>query len=1011
MYRLFTPESEIQKKNPPLVMSHVEVPPLRRPKSHYRSYKKIPILSTLSDVQVHQSLQDALQGAFSHNEVVGTIPSPSHSKIVSKKKKPKEKRREENINAVAGPSTRQPHSTVNQNKKRRKDDNDYEGGRKGKKRSRTLHDVDLSLSGDEQVHRKAKPAPSARTRHDAQTDTLLLYLGVIKPVPTPVLAYNTRFLRNFHAKNYGVLPPDEATANAMFGHRYFIPPKIQAQDSEDTISIGDPLTWEEDFQLPVDDDLDDEVVFVGGISKVNVRAPARKLHNPRPPPRPLPPKIDLAAEMWKKQNQNRKKQKDHVSATNSPIKPSPSANYVVATSSSSSTGLLYAENHQHNRNETHPQRDNASNSMPSAKALGKRKATNSDLPEDSFSSRPAPGNPNGPPLILANQPKGLASNVDVFFHTYTRSPSPDPGPTSSTFVPYSNLQPVPSSFYPSSGTSAEPNVQLVDNSAMSKFYRPDLLVNVERSPERFLSETVLDSLEAQSKPSDLWSVLEEETSGQYAFSTIDPTLLGGQLVLPDPEPEFEPPPTLTSEPSSPASHRSKDDDEPYTTTTTDFVPPATNRAARRASSTSSGSAPFRNLPRRLHSKRKMPDMIAIDDLDLDMAGSSSSSSSSGYESSSSSDVGSESSVAKVVSSWPPRVKTVSPVKSKLQEANQSLVLPEPVQFPTWPLGENELYCHQCRNKSRILKMSCSCGKLFCARCITIRCVVHPFFCFLFFFPLLFLSVLDLFIYSGLHRYPPGRFDYAQKQNNNCPYCQGCCNCTACCSKRGEKYVSSGRGRGLGLKSIAKPSPALRRERVSLGGKTNLPPPSQLPSEPVKYWGAVYSLAGKKITSTFAPPTQAGHPAVVFGLPNSEESGVVVKKPKKPLQPKRVFVGIVQRHWGYSKHRRIREFVDKAYALSQKLAIQKQKKKKKHYERHTRWYVGHGARLFWPRKESEHCSLLDDLSPLSSLEDDDEDGQVDEPESLELQAEGQFFHFSFIFVIIDYGDEFLFFRET
>jgi hypothetical protein len=115
----------------------------------------------------------------------------------------------------------------------------------------------------------------------------------------------------------------------------------------------------------------------------------------------------------------------------------------------------------------------------------------------------------------------------------------------------------------------------------------------------------------------------------------------------------------------------------------------------------------------------------------------------------------------------------------------------------------------------------------------------------------------------------------------------------------------------------------------------------------------------------------------------------------------VFVGVVQRHWGYSKHRRIREFVDRSYALSQKLAIQKQKKKKKkHYDDgQTRWYVGHGARLFWPRKESEYCSLLDDLSPLSSLEDDDEDDQVDEPESLELQAEGEFFVLGFRFFFL------------
>lgn len=726
MDRLFTPDPEIQKKNPPLVMSHVQVPPLRRPKSQYRFYKKITARPVQSDVQVHDSLEHAMRAAFSNNEDLGTMSS--HPKVVSKKKKPKE-RKEENVNAVAGPSTLQPPSTVNTNKKRsRKDDHDCENGRKGKKRSRTL--VDLTLSGDEQAHAKIKSAPSARTRYKAETDTLLLYLGVIHSVPISVLAYNTRFLRNSQPKNHGISPPDNATANDTSGHRYFIPPKlsVQVHESEDIVSLGDPLTWEEeDFRLPVDDDSDDEVVIVQD-SRVNVRLPpARIPRNPRPPPRPLPPKIDLAAEMRKKQI--RKKQKDHVSVVNSP-KPSPSANYVVATSSSSSTGL-YAENyHQHNRNEPQHQRENVVYSMPSAKALGKRKATYSDLPVDSFSSqRPAPVNTNGPP-ILANQPEGLASNLDVFLHTYTRSPSPDPDhPTSSAFVPYSNLQSVcSSSFYSSAADTAVVghNARLVDSSAtMSTFYRPDLLVDVECIPERFLSETVLDSLEAQSKPSpsDLWSALEDEASGQYAFATIDPTLLGGQPMLPDLEPEFESQsqlPSVDSEPSSPASRRSldidtslKDDYEPSTTTTAttmDFVRPPTSRAARRApsasASTSSASARLRDVPRRLHSQRKMPDMVPIADLDLP------SSSSSGYESSSSSSgVGSESSAV-----------AVSPVKSTVQPASQLLLYAAPSRLQDWPAEENESYCHQCRNKTRVLKMRCSCGKLFCARCITNRYV-------------------------------------------------------------------------------------------------------------------------------------------------------------------------------------------------------------------------------------------------------------------------------------------------
>jgi len=962
-------------------MSHVEVPPLRRPKSDYRPYKKKKKVPT-PPVQVHNSLQYALQSAYSHNEALGVLPS--HPVVVSKKKKPKE-RRGENVDAAAGPSTLHLPSVVTTNKKRGRsgrDDNDCEGGRKGKKRSRV--EVDLTLSGDEQVHRNVESTPSARTRYKVQTDTLLLYLGLIHPVPVPVLAHNTRFLRNHQAKNHGILPPDNAPANETSSHRYFIPPKLSAQCDEagDVMSIGGPLSWEEDFHLPVDDDSDGEVEFVEDVSGLNVRPPARVLHNPRPTSRPLPPKIDLAAEMRKKQS--RKKPKDRVSATNSPKSTlqSPSAKYAAATSSSSSTGF-HAENHQNNRNECQLQHENVSNSMPSAKALGKRKATNSEPPNDSFSSTPAPVNPNSP-LILADQPEGLTPSLDVFFHTYTRTPSPDQNPSSSTLVPYSNLQSV--SFYPSTGTTAENSAQLVDNFATSNFYQPDLLVNVEHSPERFLSETVLDSLEAHPKQSDPWSALEDEIGGQYAFSTIDPTLLGGQPMnpdpdSPDPEPELEPQlPSLSSEPSSPTSHHSLDlsrDEYEPSTTTTDFVPRTTNLTTSRESSASSASGPLRNAPRRLHSRRKMPDMVAIDDI------VSSSSSSSGYESSSSSDVGSESSAA--VSSRP-RVRTTLSAKPDSQK-----LPPIPSRPQVWPLEENELYCHQCRTKTRILKMHCSCGKMFCARCITNRYAVLFFFSF--FFSLF--ALIRTWTYSFcLHRYPPGRFDYTQKQDNNCPHCQQFCNCTSCCSKRGETYVSTARP---GPKKTVATQPRGLRERVSLGGKTNLPPPSQLPTEPVKYWGAVYSLTGKKITSTFAPETQEDLPAAVFGLLNSEEG---VAKPKRQLQPKRVFVGVLQGHWGYSKHRRIKELVDKSYAPPKKLT-----NKKKHYSGETRLYVGHRARLFWPRKESEYSFLLDDLSPLSSLEDDEDD----EPDEIEPpHAEGEFFFW--LLFSLDFNAEFLF-RET
>lgn len=38
----------------------------------------------------------------------------------------------------------------------------------------------------------------------------------------------------------------------------------------------------------------------------------------------------------------------------------------------------------------------------------------------------------------------------------------------------------------------------------------------------------------------------------------------------------------------------------------------------------------------------------------------------------------------------------------------------------WPKGPDEHYCHQCRRKTFLLKMTCSCGRAYCCRCITLR---------------------------------------------------------------------------------------------------------------------------------------------------------------------------------------------------------------------------------------------------------------------------------------------------
>jgi len=38
----------------------------------------------------------------------------------------------------------------------------------------------------------------------------------------------------------------------------------------------------------------------------------------------------------------------------------------------------------------------------------------------------------------------------------------------------------------------------------------------------------------------------------------------------------------------------------------------------------------------------------------------------------------------------------------------------------WQVGEKETYCHQCRRKTRYLKMSCPCSKKYCNRCVALR---------------------------------------------------------------------------------------------------------------------------------------------------------------------------------------------------------------------------------------------------------------------------------------------------
>ena len=218
------------------------------------------------------------------------------------------------------------------------------------------------------------------------------------------------------------------------------------------------------------------------------------------------------------------------------------------------------------------------------------------------------------------------------------------------------------------------------------------------------------------------------------------------------------------------------------------------------------------------------------------------------------------------------------------------------------------------------------------------------------------------------RYPNEEFDAALK-HFACPACLNYCNCTVCCKKRGEKYVSSFRG-----------PPG---KRFAHGDKTSLqsipvaisPPPIPVLTGPIPetatYWGSIYSLTtGEKLTSTFVTPDMdvdvaSGAPTVVFApvaaaLPPQPKKSKVIKK-------SRVFVGAVQKSWGLGRRPKIRVIEPYKSSVSTPGA--------------KRFYIGNPEFLKCrlPEPEDPDADLLEGLSPLTSLDSSDEeaDGAVDD----------------------------------
>lgn len=141
----------------------------------------------------------------------------------------------------------------------------------------------------------------------------------------------------------------------------------------------------------------------------------------------------------------------------------------------------------------------------------------------------------------------------------------------------------------------------------------------------------------------------------------------------------------------------------------------------------------------------------------------------------------------------------------------------------------------------------------------------------------------------LFRYPNMTFD-RDKLDFVCPKCEEKCNCTVCTRKRGEVYVSSGRGRGGGKGRSLPGSSKPTRGDGTTGRRKKLMDLAP-PLNPTKYWGTIYGTSGEKIGTGYVGEDDTSPRVVVPRLMRS------VRFTRKPTR--REFIGKLQASWGLS----------------------------------------------------------------------------------------------------------------
>ena len=889
-------------------MSHIEVPPLKKPRSDYRPDYRPPSKTLPTIVNKRRvpptSLQEALQGSIEYNTDLGVF----HGGLDKQKRMQKKQRRDGVADIVVG----HPNGTKKMLKRSYiDDDDDWDPPSSLKKRFRPISApmvVDLTITDDDdhafpppraispstlalqKPKPKVKPTPKLpisnpipkpqplkkpkfiHAKYDSETDIVTLCLEDIRPVPLEILTLNTRFLRqslgnDINADKDSALGPANINCTRQNGSRPCLSLVANSSTTMDSleeleeVSVGGVIReWVEEWvEMEVIEILSESDGLKENVPHKNVpsvptplvpnlknqqqkkpRGPYYKRNHPHHPTgddananrssstskTPAPRAISVTAQYRKTQyprkegrepqhGQQPRKQKQtpgkdiHKSSTHSVQISSWTVKH--APQQPLESQLLQ---HSHNDSPIRPpqsarsslngrilgsESDNFRDVMPSAKALGKRKAmspkvisaTTPHFPVPPYSAASIHDIQSSTSTLTDNSYALLNGDLNAFIDDHTAissivqsssaqandADSINAFSLSSTYDPLDTL----TSLYDQAASSGRNQSEIHIGSDMDSsrhtsthshglaydpqsgsgsrgesFFSGDFLndnvgFSGDQEPQQQQYETRVDSAWSS-------SLVGNQPEDQYAYETIDPTLLGGGALLGDAESELDAEADAVGMEAGFDDHvRQKDgssqgevDSYNESSSSTDSSDSSTSTRAMKTNKKKMVEETYeRKLPPRNRIKRVLPDMLSHDDFNLmlkrkkaakmtkvRLSISPTSSALDGDRSSSSSDSEFESDEEKKPISIrkptpKPRVSLKHSIERSISPPIDKKLTTSRVERQEFPMDAVESFCHQCRRKTFYVKMTCSdCNKKFCVRCYAFRYVLNFLFLFL-----------------------------------------------------------------------------------------------------------------------------------------------------------------------------------------------------------------------------------------------------------------------------------------